>query len=53
MKLKKKEVQSVDTLAFLEGGKNTHGRRYKDKIWSRDGRKGHSVAAPPEDPSHI
>jgi hypothetical protein len=37
MKLKKKEDQSVDTSVLLRRGKqNTHGRRYRDKVWSRD-----------------
>jgi hypothetical protein len=37
MKLKKKEDQSVDTSILLRrGNKNTHGRNYRDKVWSRD-----------------
>jgi hypothetical protein len=35
MKLKK-EKQSVDTSILLRRGKKTHGRRYQDKVWSRD-----------------
>ena len=35
-KLKKKEDQSVDTLVLLRRGKNTHGRSYRDKVWSKD-----------------
>jgi hypothetical protein len=35
MKLKKNEDQSVDTLPLLRiGKKNTHGRSYRDKVWS-------------------
>ena len=33
---------------FLEGG-----TKYRDKVWSRDWRKGHPETAPPGDPSHI
>jgi hypothetical protein len=37
MKLKKKEDHSVDSLIHLQRGKqNTHGRSYRDKVWSRD-----------------
>jgi hypothetical protein len=37
MKLKKKKGRSVDALVFLRrGNKKTHGRRYRDKAWSRD-----------------
>jgi hypothetical protein len=36
MKLKKKEGQSVDNLFLLRREKNTHERRYRDKVWSRD-----------------
>ena len=50
MKLKKKENQSVDTLVLL---RRTHVRQYRDKMWSRDCRKGHPETAPPADPSHI
>jgi hypothetical protein len=42
----------MDTLSFLEGGTKTHGRRYRDKVWSRDRRKDHPETAPPGDPSH-
>jgi hypothetical protein len=39
MKFTKKEEQSVDTLILLRRGKqNTHGRSYRDKVWSRDWR---------------
>jgi hypothetical protein len=37
MKLMKREDQSVDTLVlFRRGEQNTHGRIYKDKVWSSD-----------------
>jgi hypothetical protein len=36
MKLKKKEDKSVDTSNLLRRGKNTHGRSYRDNVWSRD-----------------
>ena len=37
MKLKKKEVQSVDVSVFLRReNKNTHRRKYGNKVWSRD-----------------
>jgi hypothetical protein len=37
MKLKMKEDQSVDTLIHLRNGEqNTHGRSYRDIVWSRD-----------------
>ena len=36
MKLKKKEDQSMDTLVLLRTGiKNTHVKRYRDKVWNR------------------
>jgi hypothetical protein len=37
MKLKKKKDQSMDTLVLLRRGEqNTHERRYRDEMWSRD-----------------
>jgi len=37
MKLKLKENQSVDVSDLLRrGNKNTHRRKYGDKVWSRD-----------------
>ena len=39
--------------SFLEGDQNTHERRYRDKVWNRDWRKGHLETAPPVDLSHI
>jgi hypothetical protein len=37
MKLKKKEDHSVDTSIHLRRGEpNTHGRSYRDKVWSRN-----------------
>jgi hypothetical protein len=33
VKLKNKD-QIVDTFPFLELGSNTHGRSYRDKVWS-------------------
>jgi hypothetical protein len=55
MNLKKKEDKSVNILIFLRRRKNTHGRRYRDKVWNRDWRKGHPETAspPPPDPSQI
>jgi hypothetical protein len=54
MKLKKKEDQSVDTSVLLRmGNKNTHGKRYRDKMWSRDEGKGHPETSPSGDTSHI
>ena len=38
---------------FLEEEQNTHRRKYEDKLWSRDLRKGHTETVPPGDPSHI
>jgi hypothetical protein len=35
------------------GDQNTHGKRYREKVWSRNSRKGHSETVPSEDPSHI
>jgi len=36
MKLKKKEEKSVDASNFLRSGnRNTHRRKYGDKVWSR------------------
>jgi hypothetical protein len=37
---------------FLEMGKNTHRRSYRDKIWSCDKRMDHLVTAICRDPSH-
>ena len=37
---------------FWEGEQNTHGRKYGDKVWSRDWTKGHPETAPTGDPSH-
>ena len=37
IKVKKKEDQSVGASVFLgRGNKNTHSRKYGDKVWSRD-----------------
>jgi hypothetical protein len=37
MKLKKKEDHSVDTSIHLRRREqNTHGKSYRDKVWSRD-----------------
>jgi hypothetical protein len=52
MKLKKNEDQSVDTLPLLELETITHGRSYKDKVWSLDERMHHLETAIPGDPSH-
>jgi hypothetical protein len=53
MKLKKNEDQSVDTLPLLRiGKKNTHGRSYRDTVWSRDKRMDHLETAISRDPSH-
>ena len=35
-----------------KGEQNTHGRSYRDKVWSRDGRNDHPATVPPGDPSH-
>jgi len=54
MKLKNMKDQSVDTSVLLQKGEqNTHGRRYRDKIWSRDWRKGYPETALPKDSSHV
>jgi hypothetical protein len=53
MNLKKNEDQSVDTLPLLRiGKKNTHGRSYRDTVWSRDKRMDHLETAIYRDPSH-
>jgi hypothetical protein len=49
MKLKKQENQRVDTSFLLRMGENTHGRSYRDKVWSGERRK---RLPPPRDPSH-
>jgi hypothetical protein len=46
MKLKKTEDKSV-----LELKQNTHGRSYKDKVWSLDERMDHPEMAIPREPS--
>ena len=53
MKLKKKEDQSVNTSILLRRRKNTQGRKYRCKVWSKDWKKGHPETAPPGDPSCI
>jgi hypothetical protein len=53
MKLKKNEDQSVVTLPLLRiGNKKTHGRSYRDKVWSSDERMDHLETAAPWDPFH-
>ena len=53
MKFKKNEDQSVDTVLLLRiGKKNTHGRSYRDKVWSCVERMDHLETAIPGDPSH-
>jgi hypothetical protein len=49
-KLKKKKDQSVDTLSLLSWEQNTHGKSYRDKVWSWDGRKDHAETSPVGDP---
>jgi hypothetical protein len=39
--------------SFLEEGKNTHGRSYRNKMRRRNWRNDHPKTAPPGDPSHI
>jgi hypothetical protein len=54
MELKKKEDQSVTASVLLKRGiKNTHMRRYRDKVWNRDTSKGHLETIPPGDPAHV
>jgi hypothetical protein len=54
MKLKKKENHSMDTYIHLRRGEqNTHGRSYRDKLWSRDWRNYHLETDLPGDPSHL
>ena len=54
MQLKKKDDPSVDAVVLLRRGEqNSHRRKYRDKVWSRDGRKGHPETTLPGDPSHI
>jgi hypothetical protein len=52
MKIKKKENHSVNASVLLRTGIKI-GRKYRDKMWSRDWRKGYPKTAPPGDPSHI
>jgi hypothetical protein len=37
--------------SFLDWGTNTHGRSYREKVWSWDRRKVYPETAPPRDPS--
>jgi len=54
MRLKKKEDQSVDASVFpRRGEQNTHRRKYGDKVWNRDRRKGHPETATRGDLSHM
>jgi len=50
MKLKKK-IKMWMFQFFLEGGTNTHKRKYRGKKWRRDWRKGHPDPAPLGNPS--
>jgi hypothetical protein len=54
MKLKK-EDQNVDASGILRRVNKIQEiwRKYGDKVWSRDGRKGHPETAPPGERSHI
>ena len=36
-----------------KGEQNTHRRRYREKLWSRDSEKDHPETTPPSDPPHI
>jgi hypothetical protein len=36
-----------------KGEQNTHGRSYRDKVWSRNLKKGHPVTVPPGDTFHM
>ena len=38
---------------YEKGEENIHGRRYRDKVWNRDRKKGHPETAPPGDPFYI
>lgn len=50
----RRRTTKVQMPQSLEGGtKNIYWRRYGNKVWSRDWRKGRPVTAPPGDPSHI
>ena len=54
MKLKKKEDHSLDTsIHFRRWEQNTHGRSYRDKVWSRDWRYDHPEIDSPGDPYHV
>ena len=54
MKLKKKEDHSVDTSIHpRRGEQTTHGRSYRNKIWSRDCRNDNLETHSPENPSHL
>ena len=53
MKLKKNEDRSVDTLPLLRNeNKKTHGRTYRDTVWSCVKRMDHLVIAISRDPFH-
>ena len=39
--------------SFLEGEQNTQGMKYRDKVWSRDQRKGYPESEPPGESFHI
>jgi hypothetical protein len=54
MKLKNGEENRVDSSIHLgRGEQNTHGRTYRDKVWSRDWRNDHLETESPEDPPHL
>jgi hypothetical protein len=54
MKLKKNETKVWTLCPFLElrKKKNTHGRSYKDKVWSQDERMDHLETTATRDPPH-
>jgi hypothetical protein len=55
MKPKEKKDQNMDDLVLLRRMNKmlTGGNMHEDKVWSRDGRKGHPETSPPGNPSHI
>ena len=40
-------------IGSYNGEQNTHGRTYRDKVWSWEKRKDHPEIAPPGDASHV
>ena len=53
MKLKKEDYSVNPSIHLKRREQNTHGRSYRDKVWSRNSRNDHPETDSLGDPSHI